>query len=364
MTALTLQAVGARPNTEDLRKILHGGLLAPSAENKHCVQFRPTTEGGVDLLSTDVASWGGRPHRRFLALMAVGAMVENMTLRAGELEWSQSTQWWPDPTCQPELVARLSWSSAVASPEPLAAAMSRRHTNRQFYWRAVLPAQTLARLRWVAEAVPGVSLLWLDEPSARSLVLQALRLAETERFRRQALHEELFDAIRFEVGWETATSEWLPPGALEIEPPMRAMFSALRHWPLMRAATYVGLHHVLGLRAGDLPSRFAPHIGMLVVDGPAETRALEGGRALQRTWLAATDEGLGFQPMAAAVALTHQRAGNGWVSAAVQARLKDFLRGLKVGIRGEPMMIFRTGGAKPPTLVTQRLPVDHYLAAH
>jgi hypothetical protein len=347
---------------EPLRQILQSGIAAPSAENKHYLRFEVAPDHTL-LWATDAASWADLPHRRFLALLSYGAVAENMALRAGELGYSQEVRWRPDPL-RSDCIARFDWTPSLSGPSPLAAAIPQRHTNRRFYRRGALPASALQRLSDATQAVPEASLLWLDKPSLRAAALEAIRRAETERFCRRELHRELFGAVRFDIGWKQTTQEWLPPGALEVEPPMRLPFALLRRWPLMHALSLAGAHHMLGLRAADLPCRLAPHLGLIVAGGvDAADRAVQAGRALQRAWLAAAAEGLAFQPMAAATVLAQQRAGDGWVSPQTQARLITLLAQLSPSPSAQPCMFFRLGRAAPPTVVTERQSLDSYLAA-
>lgn len=348
------------PAPDTLCRIVESGVQAPSAENRHFFRFE-RQPASLRLLSTDTGTWPAQPHRRALALISYGAVVENMALRAAELGLGQVTRWFPDPQ-RAELIADIAWRPADSPPEALASAIARRHSNRRFYRREPLPPSMLQRLSSAADAVPGAGVTWPAE-AARGLALRALRMAESERFRRRLLHQELFGAVRFDAGWKQTTDEGLPPGALEVELPMRAPFAVLRHWPLMRAGTALGVHHTLGLRAADLPCRLAPHIGVLVVDSvDADTLVwVQAGRALQRVWLAATLEGLGFQAMAAPVALSVQHAGGGWVSAPVQAELRRLLAALREGREGRVCMFFRIGRASAPTVVTSRPPIARYM---
>ena len=144
---------------------------------------------------------------------------------------------------------------------------------------------------------------------------------------------------------------------------MRPGFAALRRWPLMRAASWLGLHHMLGLRAADMPCRLAPHLGLLrcELDDP-QLATLAAGRALERSWLAATAEGLAFQPMAASTALARQQAGGGWVSGSAQRHILQLLERLTDGNPMSAFMVLRIGHAPPPSLVTGRREVDSYLA--
>lgn len=349
-----------RPPNAHLRDILQSGIQAPSAENKHHLRFEADGQA-VRVVATDSASWTAQPHRRFLALTACGAVLENMRLRACQLGYEQVTQWWPAPR-ETSWVAHCEWRHIVSAPDPLADAIAQRHTNRRFYQRRPVPAATLARLSAAVAAVPGAELMWLDSPQQRRTALRAVRIAETERFRRRLLHHEMFSSIRFDIGWRQPTDEWLAPGTLEVEPPMRPGFRAMGSWPLMRSLCCIGAHHGLGLRAGTLPCALSPHLGLIVCTSQFEgSSALQTGRALQRAWLAATVEALAFQPMAASVVLTHQQAGGGHVSASAQRRIQQALATL-TGSGRLPGMLFRLGYAEPPSLVAGRPPLTQFLA--
>ncbi len=343
------------------RSILQAGLQAPSAENRHHLRFVPEDDG-VCLDATATEAWSAEPHQKLMALMSYGAVVENMRLRALEAGFEQQVQWWPQPAL-PARVARIGWRRGEAAPDPLAAAIERRHTNRRFYAREPLPAQSLDRLAAAAQAVPGARLLWMDEPGRRALALRAIRIAETERFRREALHREMFANVRFEIGWQATCEEGLPPGALEIEPPVRLPFAAFRRWECMRVLNGLGAHLGLGFRAGYVPSARSPHLGLVAVarGESLERDAVSAGQALQRAWLAAADLGLAFQPLAAAVALSHQHAGGGWVSAPAQRRLRELLAAITADAGLRPWMLFRLGRADAPSVVTGRPPVERYV---
>lgn len=366
MSATTSESVthpvATLPPVQDLRRILEAGLQAPSAENRHYLRFEPLDDGLL-LVCTDAPTWDALPHRRMLALVAIGAVVENLTLASAAHGQALAVRWFPEPA-RTERVAELRWTAApTAVADPLAASIAERHTNRRFYRRQPVDAERLRTLAAAASSVPGAGVLWLDDPSQRRWALKAIRMAETERFQRRSLHDELFSAVRFELGWRGHADEGLPPGALEVEPPMRPLFASLRRWRLMRALTRLGVHHTLGLRAADLPCRLAPHLGLITCNAAGETaRALGAGRALQRVWLQATAHGLAFQPMAAAPVLSRQRLGDGWVSSHVQDELKRLLQHLTGGRAESAYMFFRIGTAAPASLRTGRRPLDDHLA--
>ena len=348
------------PAPDVLEGLLAAGLRAPSAENKHHLRFGVGAEA-VELRTTDLDTWAEQPHRRLLALLSYGAVLENIDLCSNAAGWRMQADLLPDPACR-ATIARLRWTAAVPVLDPLAAAIETRRTNRRFYRRQRLLPETLAALTAAAGVVPGAGVAWLDEPGMRRLGLHAVRIAEAERFRGDRLHAELFGAIRFEQGWRLGLDEWLAPAALEVERPMQAAFAALRHRPVMRLARMLGAPVLLGLRAGYLPAASAPHLGLIHAQaGSPALATLAAGRAFQRLWLQAALAGVALQPLAAATALACQVPGNGWVRPAVRARLQEVLGRLLADCPGKPFLMFRLGKAAPPTVTSGRRRIEDYI---
>jgi nitroreductase len=344
---------------EDLLRLVEAGVQAPSADNRHAVRF--------ELLPNALRLWVDRQaiervpaHRLAFFEISFGAVIENIAIQAADSQL----------TCDIEIndkwhedfqVATLTFSPNAEKMrgDSLADAIYTRHTNRRLYRRSSVAASILDELADSVSRYPGTQIRWLDGPMLRKRALRLVRMAEAERFRRRALHSELFESIRFDHGWHTASDEGLPPGALEIEPLFRGAFSALRYWSVQRTLNRLGGATMLGWRAGWLPAWSAPHLGLVCYSGEPSARWIWVGRAFQRLWLAATSLGAALQPMAAPIALVTQAAGDGWVSAPLQARLKEILSGLSAGAL--PCMIFRLGYARPSRIHATRKPVSAYL---
>ncbi len=345
-----------RPRPEMVQALLQAGLRAPSADNRHTLRFAWRGDT-LQMLSTDAPTWAALPHRRLLAHLAYGAVLENLHLRSLELGLALHLRVFPDPAV-PHRIAELQWTATSQRADPLSVHIEARHTNRRFYQRARLPRAVIEPLNAAALQVPGTQLRWLDTPTQRSAALRAIRLAETERFKQRELHRELFSAVRFDVGWRDSADAGLPPGALEVELPMRAPFAALRHWRLMRGASWLGLHHALGLRAGYLPAALSPHIGLVLAEegaGAVPAAALQAGRAMQRVWLAAQAQGLALQPMAAATVMMVQEPVGGWVRSKVRSRIEAAMQFATPDLQGhKPCLLFRLGKASAPTVTACR----------
>lgn len=343
------------PSPEAFREIIAAGIQAPSADNRHELSF--------DQFGQSIRVWsecGASTqafHRRILFMFGLGAVVENMVLRAASFDLAAEVRWFPDGAV-PDMAASVDLSAArsVKGAE-LASAIAGRHTNRKFFRGPALSTPQQRMLEQDAAAIDSVRLVWMDEARLRKQALSLIRLAESERFRCESLHRDLFSCIRFEVGWDGVAEEGLSPGSLEVERPLRGAFQALRHWPLMRTFSRFGVHRLLGLRAGDAPCRFSPHLGVVATTLPLECGARAAGRAFERVWLRATLLGLAVQPLAASALLCLRQYED--VRPALRKELAHGWARLIPGMT--PLMVFRLGRSSQATLRSGRRPLASYL---
>lgn len=339
-----------------LHAILECAILAPSADNQHRVRFG-LAEDTISIRSTAVLPPAGG-YKRVLALLSLGALSENLAIAASRFGMRGEPVLFPDPS-EPDLIVRVCLEPDRATPDPLWEMIPLRHTNRRVRFHG--PGMTTAErgeLEAAVRAHPACQLSWLDHPQQRRQALRLMRRAETERFYNRVLHEELFSAIRFDVGWGNAAQEGLPPGALGVEPPLRPFFSLLRHWPAMRIANLLGAHRMLGWRSCDLPCRLAPHLGVLAVKKLDEQSVFDAGRAFQRLWLVATRHGRVLQPMPASALYALDGARAEGIPLTLQRALAA---GWKASL-GEvwPVMVFRMGKAKSHPVDSARGCLEHY----
>ena len=338
----------------DLWSIIQAGVLAPSADNQHCFELQ-TTRDRILLFGSE--RYLAAPyHKKVLSLISFGAVVENMTIRAAHLGYRADVLWQPDET-SPALIAELRLSRNEATDTALDSAISARHTNRRILFRGPrLSEADLAEFKQVLSTLDGVTLDFFDTGKPHAELLRLIRIAEAERFNTKSLHADLFSAVRFDVGWHASAESGLPPAALAVEPGARWAFSQLRRWPVMNALRRIGFHHALGFRAGYLPCRLAPHLGVVTTTLPIEQGALAVGRAMERVWLKTEALGLAFQPFAGAALLSLAQYHE--VPAATGEALR---RGWKKLTDEIPMMVFRLGRASPPAIRTSRPAAERYL---
>jgi hypothetical protein len=333
---------------------VEAGVLAPSADNRHCFEVSVVSQG-LQLLG-NAAFLDASFHRRHLGLLSIGAVVENMTTRAAALGYDATATFFPDAS-RPAVLVDLRLSKTEASSTGRDEVIVGRHTNRRLVFSG--PRLSDAELQEFNEAlrgVEGVTLAFFDKGSRRRALLRIIQIAEAERFNNRALHEDLFASLRFDAGWHSTVDEGLPPAALAIEPGARMAFAQLRHWPLMNSLRRVGVHRMLGFRAATLPCRLAPHLGLITTSLARERGAVAAGMVLERVWLEAERRGLALQPFAASSLLALPDYGH------VPAALGERLRSEWMALTSDtPMMVFRLGRAPRPAIRTARRPIDTYI---
>lgn len=340
-----------------LQSIVEAGIWAPSADNCHQIEF--------ELLKNSIALWQTKElrqapfHRRVLGLIGLGSVVENMLIRASSLGLAAELKLFPDRT-RPDALAHIDFRESVAVTDDLDSVIRSRCTNRRLLFKGPgLSNSERASLEAEVARVDGVKLLWFDRADLKKAVLRLLVVAESERFRLKPLHAELFASIRFDVGWTKAVEQGLPPGALEVDPPVRWAFRALRYWPLMRILNVVGMHRAIALRAAYMPCRLAPHLCALATYLPFDDGCLAVGRSLERIWLRASASGFAVQPFAAPGLLALE--GYQDVTAPVRKKLVDGWRAVTQDVK--PLIVFRMGRAKAPSVRALRRSVHSYLRA-
>lgn len=331
--------------------------MAPSADNQHRIRFQLDNDIiYIRYTDAELPPQGG--YRRVLALLSLGAVSENLTIAASRFGIGTETVLMPDPT-QPNLMMQIRLHAGQVEVDHLWRQIPLRHTNRRVLFRGPKMTEVeKSELDAGTRIYPACQLVWLDEPVRRRQALRLMRQAETERFHNRILHEELFSAIRFDAGWHNSCPEGLPPGALGVEPPLRAFFALLRHWPIMRLANLLGAYHMLGWRACDLPCRLAPHLGLLAVKKSDNETVFDTGRSFQRFWLTVISQGRVLQPMPASALFALDGAQAEGIPADLQHNLAE---GWKTSLGGTfPLMLFRIGRAQPLSIVAKRRGVAEY----
>lgn len=217
-----------------------------------------------------------------------GTFIELAAIAASKRGLRLAVEPFPDGEPQPRLdrrpVARLRWVADPAlRPDPLAAAIALRRTNRQVY--APLPPGKLAEL-----AEPGVTLS--EDPARLGAVAQVTVAAITGEMRTPAAHMESVNLMR--IG--AAEIDAMPDG-LALSGPMIEGTSLLGLTTRAALANPESTAYQLGLE--DLQQTYGSIPAALWITTPDNSRAsqIAAGRTYARATLRAALAGVAVHPL-------------------------------------------------------------------
>jgi len=355
--------IPSHPLTDgSVSELLQAGIVAPSGDNSQPWAFRWNHEGLWVELDT-VRSDNFFEVDRVGALASIGAVVANVELAAAALGYRAAVVWCTK--VEEGVVAHLTFEPIEPIPSTLAAAIPDRCVNRRPFDRQPLPAEWLAHQVEDA-ATSATTLTWLTEPGELARIRRVIQLADWVRYTHRLAHESLMAELRFTRAEAEATRDGMAIPVLEAGPFAGPFLKAVRPWPRMALLNRLGAFRGLTLPTTRLAAS-APAIGLLSASTDTPLAFLNGGRAMERIWLAATAEEIRFQPMTVATLFIRRLLRHGpdafdtrqrrWLEEAWR-----LLQGLfPVDEQSAMVLLFRVGHGPPARARSLRRPVESFL---
>jgi molybdopterin/thiamine biosynthesis adenylyltransferase/nitroreductase len=329
-----------------VRKLVEAAVRAPSFGNNQPWRF--VYGEGALRVHHDPSRSGGPSDElgRQMALIAIGAALENIDIAAGAVGQSATMALFPAPA-DPTLVAELHLAPRAGGPhqDPLVEEIGRRVTNRRPGTRPHL-TPVHAQVLGSAARERGAKLQLCNE--RQSLDSLALVLADGERLRMLCplLHAELMQSLRWTPSEVEQTRDGMPVEGYATGPADVAVLHLARSPQVSRLLRDVG-------GGGGLAATVAPTIassaavGLLTIPGTDPAAFVRGGRAMQQMWLTASALGLAVHPINTLVAMfsrVERHAGAGLDSsekAAVLELRERFTRFFTVSMTDAEVLLFR-----------------------
>ncbi|CAM2064993.1 Rv1355c family protein [Sulfidibacter corallicola] len=342
-----------------MRSVVEAAVMAPSGGNAQPWRFY--ADGDVLWLafdrdrSTNLMDRGGRA-----SMLSLGAVAENAELQAKSLGWDTEVKTFPAPD-QRHLVASLSFREGSPALDPLQPYIATRHTNRRMLPPAPIPAEKTAALGRAAQE-RHAEMVW--EQDRERLDRWARLLGEVDRLRllHPRLHRDLVGELRY-----TPESAAHSRDGIDLQSCGLDANALAGVFLISRPDVSAFLRAENGSRGltkyGELPVRAAGALGLMVTAGTRPEDWFQAGRAMQRIWLAATAQGLGFQPVGSILFLLEwfEKAEEGffnhWEAEVAKSIVEEF-RNLTADIDGVPAFLFRVFESPQPVEPAHRLPLS------
>jgi len=280
------------------KRLITAAIYAPSADNSQPFQFRWQNDNTLELWIDPTRSGKASDNRFVLSDIALGAVLENIIVCADSFPLSTQIEYFPDGVQNELFIASIYFlpaERALDASDDLVGEIPKRCTDRRFPFKGPIKTQTIELLTNAAKQRDCDLLSFACKKTIKH-VLPVIQQAETIRFKSKILHQELFSTVHFN---NTQAEEGMPISVLAIEKPAQPMFKLMKKWSVMNFVNKIGGAAMLGFRSVRIPILFSPALVLITMKGKDRLSVIKAGRAIQRVWLQASQQGLSVQPYAA-----------------------------------------------------------------
>jgi hypothetical protein len=351
-----------------IRQMIAAAILAPSAENTQPWRF--LADGDQLTVLLEPARWLPSDVTGMLALTSLGAGIENAVIAARRQHVEPRVRVLVDGLLhRTDGLAEMAViepardeSARDADGDPLHAWLSVRCTTRRLSSRPIKHI-VLAKIGDEAAAFSDVRVDWIDGGDQLREIARLIGEGNAIRFQHEPFHREFYENLRLTRQQVLATQDGLDVETLQLGRAVKAVLAWPRTWRRMEWANRFGFSHSVGRQAAT-EVRNSGAVGLLSIGAAAAPAMINGGRALERLWLATTAEGLGFHPTASLpVFLAYARHPElERLPAKLQKAIKRMAErfdGVFPQLRGRVVqMAFRVGDGRPAEVRSVRRPIE------
>jgi molybdopterin/thiamine biosynthesis adenylyltransferase len=352
-----------KPDTEDpLIVIAHAASLAPSGGNAQ--PWHLTAETGTLCIELDRGRASTMDVRSRGSYVGIGAALFNARVAAAALGKLGAVSLFPGEP-HADVVASLTLEDgtdpelADLYPEVLV-----RRTNRRRGAPELLDLSLPGSLAKAAVAEGGRLHLVTDEQQLATCA-EILGASERIRFLTATLHREMISELRW-PGDDLHTG--IDVRTLELEPAEVATLKLARRGDVMELLAEWDLGQALGDHA-RAAVRSSSALAVVTVPSASPGSYVRGGAAVERVWVEAQEAGLGVHPMSPVFVFAVQEAdyltlGGGRWAKELHALSQRFRDALDLAPTEVMALVLRLSHVPPPTVVSQRRPLDQILLTH
>lgn len=292
-------------NKQIIKKILEAAVEAPSGDNVQPWDLQVSENlTQIDLYNLPEKDNSYYNYQQSASYIAHGAMIENILIASKHFGWSAEYILFPDEN-NANYVACITLSKAEDQEDILYPAIFKRCTNRFQYQHKETSDEVLQALESSVKNIDTAKVSLVTEKEQIKLLAKELMVNDRIVFECKAIHQFLFDKIRWNKKQIEATRDGMPVDVLGLSFIEKLSFPLMRFWGYVKSANLLGLSRIIGLKCW-WGCKNASILGMITVQGNDKVAFVEGGRAVQRLWLEATLQGFALQPIIGLTLLIHR----------------------------------------------------------
>jgi hypothetical protein len=304
---------GVTLNEETITEIVKAGIIAPSGGNAQPWKF-VYTKNGLFIFHDAHFSYSLLDFNHLGSYVAIGAVIENISIQAAALGLSIVTDYFPLNNDDKRLAAYISFNTtdAVLSNTQLVNGLTLRVTNRDMVLKEALPAEFYKHISSVIIPYNGAELHVVEDNQLMRELGRLLAKAEMLRIIHPRGHYDTFvNELRWTPEEISNKADGLDVNTLGAS---KSELAALKIASDNKAIAFLREQKggVAFTKAVNNAIAFSSALGILTMPQYSEINFLQGGRAIERIWIEANLAGVSFQPIAQLVfmmaRLTHGQA--------------------------------------------------------
>ena len=334
------------------QKIIEAAILAPSADNSQPFQYKWHSANELHLYIDPSLSGKATDCTFVLSDLALGAVIESVSLSALLVGQTTSVTLLPDLN-DAYFVAQVRFAEGESTPSEanitIAQQIPHRCTDRRFPFNGNISAEVISELEKSITS-PNCRLTAFNTPVAIKQAISPIYKAEKIRFESEQLHQELFSTVQFH---RNNAPSGMNLNVLGIKKFESGGFKLMRKWTTMNWLNKLGASKQIAQKSVVKPISSSPGLLLLSIKSTDRLGILTAGQQLLRLWLKCTELGLSVQLYAAPGVLTIANPDLPATLLKVLAEVKSELS--KVVIDNDSALMFlRIGYMPDKPIKTQR----------
>lgn len=283
---------------EQLETILKAAIAAPSTGNDQPWKWY-YDDGTLYLLHDEYRSFSFGDFNKIASYLTFGAVVENVILAANAISLHTSYDLFPLGESSP-LITRFTFSPQKEDEDPhrLVNYIFKRHTNRNnVAQQTPIPQNVLDELTAITKTVEGADLKWLLQKEDIHAIGKIIGACDRIRLLNTKGHE---DFVKREMRWTPADAERTLDGidvlTLGLSKPQVSALEVIKDPQVIR--------FLYDIKGGNLLSEATVRsidnsgaIGLITLPGIGAENYIQGGRAMEKMWLAAEKHEIALHPV-------------------------------------------------------------------
>ncbi len=289
-----------QPDEDTISDLVKAANTAPSTGNDQPWKWL-YSNGVLYLFHDRHRSFSFGDYRGIASYITFGAVFENLSIHALSKGLTANYNFAPVKDNE-QLVAAITFSSAVDSDSPTAVesldkAIYKRHTNRNPAPKSLIGKDKLDELKALAESIPGAELKWFTDDADLKALGEIIGACDRIRLLNKEAHH---DFVHHEMRWTSEDAEQTLDGidikTLGLSNSQLAALGVIKNKNVVRTINELGGGKALDMLAKRTIAS-ASALCLITLPKHSLQSFFDGGRAMERFWLGATNEGIAVHPV-------------------------------------------------------------------